>query len=498
MHISSLERSQDGVRRWEVFEVELNGPSDGNPFVDVELDAVFSSGHGVSRVGGFYDGGGRYKIRFMPDEEGEWSFRTISSVPALDGIEGAFVCGAPPPNRHGPVGVADRFHFRYADGERYLPIGTTAYAWTHQPPGLQQATLGALAKSPFTKLRMCVFPKSYLFNSNEPIAYPFAGSIDTGWDLDSFNPAFFQRLENQVAALADLGIEADIILFHPYDRWGFADMGAAADDRYVRYLVRRLSSFANVWWSLANEFDLITGKRGADWDRLAGIVNENDPYRHLLSVHNGARFFDHSQPWVTHCSIQRIDWYRTSENTDEWRDRWQKPVVVDECGYEGDIDSGWGSLPAEELVRRCWEGALRGGYVGHGETYLNEREELWWSKGGELVGASPARIGFLRHITEACPGGVLEPIEQAPFADAVVGGVRGEHEVHYLGFNQPRFRMFHMPAERPFRVDVIDTWNMTVDELPDSYEGTFRIELPGRQYMAVRMRVTGPPVRTTT
>ena len=109
--------------------------------------------------------------------------------------------------------------------------------------------------------------------------------------------------------------------------------------------------------------------------------------------------------------------------------------------------SGWGSLPAEELVRRCWEGALRGGYVGHGETYLNEREELWWSKGGELVGASPARIGFLRHITEACPGGVLEPIEQAPFADAVVGGIRGEHEVHYLGFNQPRFRMFHMPAE---------------------------------------------------
>ncbi len=102
------------------------------------------------------------------------------------------------------MGVADRFHFRYADGERYLPIGTTAYAWTHQPLGLQQATLGALATSPFTKLRMCVFPKSYLFNSNEPIAYPFAGSIDTGWDFESFNPAFFQRLEDQVAEEPEL------------------------------------------------------------------------------------------------------------------------------------------------------------------------------------------------------------------------------------------------------------------------------------------------------
>ena len=178
MHIYSPDRSQNGVRRWEVFEVELNGPSDGNPFVDVGRRGVLlRARHGPCRR--LLRRRGRYKIRFMPDEEGEWSFRTISSAPALDGIEGLFVCRAPPPNRHGPVGVADRFHFRYADGERYLPIGTTAYAWTHQPPGLQQATLGALAKSPFTKLRMCVFPKSYLFNSNEPIAYPFAGSIDT-------------------------------------------------------------------------------------------------------------------------------------------------------------------------------------------------------------------------------------------------------------------------------------------------------------------------------
>ena len=54
-----------------------------------------------------------------------------------------------------------------------------------------------------------------------------------------------------------------------------------------------------------------------------------------------------------------VDVYRTSENVDAWRRDWGKPVVVDECGYEGDLDHGWGNLTAEELVRRCWEGAVR-------------------------------------------------------------------------------------------------------------------------------------------
>jgi hypothetical protein len=38
-----------------------------------------------------------------------------------------------------------------------------------------------------------------------------------------------------------------------------------------------------------------------------------------------------------------------------------------------------------------------------------------------------------------------------------------------------------------YKVEVIDTWNMTIQELDGSYEGKFRIELPGRQCIAVRM-----------
>src|ERR1700733_15113757 len=61
------------VPQWEVFELALPGPSAGNPFTDVQLAATFALGHRIVSVDGFYDGAGDYKIRFMPDTEGEWS-----------------------------------------------------------------------------------------------------------------------------------------------------------------------------------------------------------------------------------------------------------------------------------------------------------------------------------------------------------------------------------------------------------------------------------------
>ncbi len=123
--------------------------------------------------------------------------------------------------------------------------------------------------------------------------------------------------------------------------------------------------------------------------------------------------------------MQRVDVYRTAENTDQWRERWGKPVVIDECAYEGDIDQGWGNITGEEMTRRFWEGAVRGGYVGHGETYLpvaaggatdvasaadDDPEVLWWAKGGELHGTSPARIGFLDMLLAEAPDGVWDPL----------------------------------------------------------------------------------------
>jgi hypothetical protein len=197
------------IEQWGLFELALRGPADGNPFVDVTLSATFTKDGRNQRVGGFYDGDGIYRVRFMPQEPGTWTYSTASNCPALDAKTGTFTVGKPSSGNHGPVRVRNTFHFAYADGTPYFPIGTTCYAWTHQANVLEEQTLATLSASPFNKVRMCIFPKWYAYNRAEPPRYPFVGTPPSQWDFDRLNPDFFRHLENRVGQLRDLGIEAD-------------------------------------------------------------------------------------------------------------------------------------------------------------------------------------------------------------------------------------------------------------------------------------------------
>ncbi|HEX6963327.1 MAG TPA: DUF5060 domain-containing protein, partial [Lacipirellula sp.] len=386
--------------QWGRAEIVLQGPATGNPFADVELAATFENGDRKLKAAGFYDGDGVYRIRFMPDATGRWTYRTQSNTDELDGKNGVVEVTAPSERNHGPVGVRNMFHFAYADGAPYKPLGTTCYAWTHQGDALEEQTLETLAKSPFNKLRMCVFPKRYTWNENEPPLYPFAGAPPNRWDFARFNPEFFRHLEQRILELQELGIEADVILFHPYDEghWGFDRMPDEVDDRYLQYIVARLAAFRNVWWSLANEFDFMTEKQPEDWDRLFQVVAESDPYGRLRSIHNGRILYNHNQRWVTHASIQNGSAAEDAGRAILYRDAYRKPVVFDEIKYEGDIPKRWGNLSAEEMVHRFWECIIAGTYPGHGECYLHPEDILWWSKGGVLHGESPQRIAFLRDV----------------------------------------------------------------------------------------------------
>ncbi len=471
------------VRQWEMHEIALPGPSAGNPFVETELAATFIHEAGSLEAQGFYDGQGTYRVRIMPDRQGRWTWRTRSNRRELDGKTGEFSVGPPAPGIHGPVRVRDRFHFAYADGTPYFPFGTTAYAWAHQGDALEEQTLATLRVAGFNKLRMTVLPKDYKFNKNEPPFYPFVRDAQGKSDFTRFDPEFFRHFEKRVAQLADLGIEADIIIFHPYDRWGYARMDEQSDFRYLGYLVARLSAYRNVWWSAANEYDIMN-KSEAIWDRYLQFIAKNDPSGHLRSIHNGRRIYDHSKPWITHVSIQ----YPETERAAEWRQKWGKPVVDDECEYEGNIPDHWGDLTARELVNRVWNGVIDGVYVGHGETYLNPEEVLWWSKGGALRGESYRRIAFLRKLVEEAREGI-DPTPNTWLWRSLASGTQGARRWTYLGPRQPAlFDTPGLPENRPYRIDVIDVWEMTVRTLPDTFKGRTTIPLPGKPFLAVRLR----------
>ncbi|MDR2069879.1 MAG: DUF5605 domain-containing protein, partial [Treponema sp.] len=57
----------------------------------------------------------------------------------------------------------------------------------------------------------------------------------------------------------------------------------------------------------------------------------------------------------------------------------------------------------------------------------------------------------------------------------------------YYGFMRPSFRDFYFDDENDYRVEVIDTWNMIIKD-HGYHKGKFRVQLPGREYMAIRIR----------
>jgi Domain of unknown function (DUF5060)/Domain of unknown function (DUF5605)/Protein of unknown function (DUF4038) len=492
------------VERWGIAEVVLKGPAEGNPFVEVTVSAKFTQGEKVVEVAGFYDGEGVYRIRFEPGEVGEWKYVTKSNRGELDGRSGAVTVTAATGNNHGPVGVRHVFHFGYADGSVYVPIGTTCYYWAMQPEAVEDETVATLKGAPFNKIRMFVMPAADAFGAGVTGIYPFEGKPAKNWDFTRFNPAFFRGIERRVEQLRDLGIEADLILFNPYDKgkWGYDNMGAGNDERYARYVVARLGAYRNVWWSLSNEFDLMKTKTDADWDRLFQVVAASDPYGHLRSIHHSMRLYDYGKAWVTHASLQNGSAVEDFGRAELYRDVYNKPIVLDEVKYEGDLVQRWGHLTGEEMVARFWQGTIAGTYVGHSESFNNPGGTVWMNQGGVLKGQSAARIGFLKGIVASAGERDIDPIDK--WQDVRTAGKAGEFYLVYFGEEKPTSWKFELPKAglkegMRFKVEVVDTWGMTVSpvegEFVISAEGKYRYEahegrevvLPGRRGMAVRI-----------
>ena len=479
--------AQVKVERWKIFELILDGPKTGNPFTEAELKADFQKEVETITVNGFYDGNGKYIIRFMAQSEGEWSYITKSNIRTLNGKKGKFICIKPSPGNHGPVAVKDTFYFAYADGTPHHSFGTTCYVWVHQGDSLAKVTLNTLSKDYFNKVRFCIFPNDYNWNKNEPEFYPFEGKPLKEWDYTRFNPAFFHNIEKHIINLDSLGIEADLIIFHPYDRWDFDKMDRATDERYIKYITARLSAFKNVWWSMANEYDMMRFKKPEDWEWYLRLFAENDPYRHLIGIHNWKIIFNPKSPLITHLSVQNEETW----NAQELRLESKKPVIYDECRYEGNIFPDWGNLTAQEMVNKFWRGVTKGGYVGHGDTYMDKGSDdsavLWWTKGGVLKGESQERIKFLKEIIEAAPANLN--VISSPNSRYGILADGDNYFLTYYNLDQSIEAWFTLPKVKKYSVEVIDTWEMTITRLPKTYSGPSLIDLPGKPGIALRITV---------
>lgn len=529
----SLALAQANVAQWERFEVSYKYQTEQNPFTDIDLDAVFihEDGETIS-VNGFYDDDDTFLLRFMPKKIGKWTFTTQSNIPELNGKTGSLVCTTP--KSHGMVSAGNDHDFVYGDGVQYHPVGTTSYCWTYGDENLRNQTLKSIEESGFNKVRFCIFPNTSLKDAD--YEYPFVllsskknlkkelkndevngngekGTQDYVWDFNRFNTKFFRHIESCIDRLDEIGVEADVILFDPYDRgrWGFDRMTMDTNLRYLKYIVARLGSFKNVWWSMANEWDYLKHLNVEQWKQMTEFVSKTDPYHHLLSIHGStATYFDYNLPYITHASIQDHGPLYNHEGAATVRNIFPKPIIFDEVCYEGDHNNRWGQLSGEEMIQRMWTGIIGGTYVTHGESYTKNPEYskgvYFLSSGGVYRGTAPARIKFMRSILEALPA----PPRLADRSwDPMTASCGDGTYLIYFGTEKPKLWAFSLPMKNDrftrleggekFKVEIIDTWNMTISDCSETFEVVpakvrrvadkdgKKVKLPGKPYIMIKI-----------
>ena len=454
------------IQQYHSHDFAYTGAVAGNPF-DVEMEGIFQGPEGVQlRVPGFYDGAGRWKIRFSPTRVGAWSLRTVASVPALDGKIEEITCVANGhPQIHGGLRVdaAHPYHFIYEDGTRYFLLGYEAdWLWALDLKEAQRPTLhrliGMMAARGFNHVLVNVYAhdtawspgRAHEWDYGPPAMFAWEGTNEQP-DHSRLNPAFFQKYDEMMQALREKGIVAHIMLKVYNKRVNWPPRGSADEERYFRYVVARYQAFSNVVWDFSKES--YNEKDNQLQKRLIDLVRRTDVYGRLTTAHD-----DEAYEWDPELN-GNLD-FRTDQQHTDWaamvaldRAFRRRPVVNSEFGYERGVDP----LPSYR-VQHDWEEQLRRAYLvylagGYGVYYYHNT--AW-----DVVKPDPEppgmkRFQWLKEALSAVPYWKMEPSDHL-----AAGGpcLALEGDVYAFYVEGARITVNLMGLEGAGSVEWIDTW----------------------------------------
>lgn len=290
------------AEKWQRTELFYRLECAGNPFTDISLSSDFISPTGRSvTLPGFYAGEGVWKVRFAPDEPGEWSWRVALPDGTVD--TGTLMCEDAPakgvlrPDPDWPQ------RLRFQSGEWFLPLGSGTELLT--PPGITDADaldtaaplqawldyLDLLNEHRINKLRVWLPPPQ----EPAPALSPWLTDPTYGVPVPlQFNLAYWDRLDRITAAAAQRDIVVELVVFaEPLD----AEAEPAHLDLFVRYLLARTAAFWNVYYSILGSDQISEA-----WlNRWVPVFRSLDPYSHPLSgpAVPGAPSADTDQPPLT-------------------------------------------------------------------------------------------------------------------------------------------------------------------------------------------------------
>ena len=294
---------------WEKSFTNNKNYSNPYDFNEIQLDAVFTapSGRKVNFFG-FYDGNGNggqtgniWKLRFLPDETGTWTY-TYSWSDGTTGGSGSFTAA----NDGKYKGVlkpyaANPHWFAYNETD---PVFLKSYYIAHRI---------AIAGMPINWTASNVYQKlidngyNHLQLNLLNVSWTDSKFLDAPshnpdplWGSDPVNDQrmdVWKRMEEHVSWLNDRNVGIHLFTgFDPKEQYDNAtatgdpccfsqkrwmSMSSSEKERYVKYVVARLAPYANIaGWNYAWEVQDVGGYE------LAGLLGQYDPWEHLRTYHS--------------------------------------------------------------------------------------------------------------------------------------------------------------------------------------------------------------------
>jgi hypothetical protein len=347
--------SQNITPRWEKFEQSFTSSQTyDNPIYDLkDFHAVFTAPSGrTMKINGFWDGGDIFKVRFAPDEVGEWQYQTVCSDTTNSGLHnqsGSFTCEANNSEltlyqRGTLIHPKGTYHLAYHDGTPFLWVGCTAWNGGLKSTEEEWDTYLQHRKDHNYNVIQLVTTqwRGGDQNSEGQTAYEYSDQLRV-------NPEFYQHMDKKIDRVNEYGLIASPVLL-----WALpVGDGKHLSPGYslpleeavmlAKYQVARYGGNQVVWMlggdgRYAREYE-------QRWLEIGRRVFADDPPG-LVAQHPHGRLWigdNHAaEDWLdivgyqsSHSDAQpTVDWINKGEIATRWPHLPARPVINLEPNYE--------------------------------------------------------------------------------------------------------------------------------------------------------------------
>lgn len=430
LHIAVLANGQN-VKIWDKFENEFtSSKSYDNPMYEVKnFDIIFTSPTGRERkVYGFWDGVTSWKVRFMPDELGEWSWRSECSDEQNSGLHdrsGEFKCITNDSDlaiyKHGAViHPKGKYHFTYADGTPYFWVACTAWNGALKSTDEEWDTYLKHRRDHHYNLIQLVTTqwRGCDVSADGLAAYEGSGEI-------TVDPEFFKRIDQKIDEVNSYGmLVSPVILWALHKSQGrYLSPGyhLPLDEAVIlaKYIVARYQG-NHVVWSLGGDgkyYDDLEGR----WKAIGRqVFNGIDHAPVTLHPHGSSyvgRIYE-DEEWYDLMGYQSshnngewvVNWINKGPMTKEWAIMKPMPYINMEPNYEEirfkitaeDVrNASWWSIFATPLAGITYGANGIWPWIREGESPLNHRHPdgiSSWRKSIDFPGS--LQVGYLSEFIQ--------------------------------------------------------------------------------------------------